>query len=135
MLAAHCTLFHHLPPSIVDELKHRLVEETRQVRAPEARVAGLMSLGRGVAYRIESPALVQVRTRLAEAFAGLLTPQDAGGWRAHVTIQNKATPSVAKLLLEQLQRDFQPRSVALAGFATWWYRGGSWEPLSRHLYA
>ena len=135
MLAAHCTLFHHLPPSIVDELKHRLVEETRQVRAPEARVAGLMSLGRGVAYRIDSPALVQVRTRLAEAFAGLLTPQDACGWRAHVTIQNKVTPSVAKLLLEQLQRDFQPRSVALAGFATWWYRGGPWEPLSRHLYA
>ena len=135
MLAAHCTLFHHLPPSIVDELKHRLVVETRQVRAPEARVAGLMSLGRGVAYRIDSPGLIQVRTRLAEAFAGLLTPQDAGGWRAHVTIQNKVTPSVAKLLLEQLQRDFQPRSVALAGFATWWYRGGPWEPLSRHLYA
>lgn len=135
VLAAHCTLFHHLPPSAADELKHRLVQETRGVRAPDARVAGLMSLGRGVAYRIDSPALAQVRARLVEAFAGLLTPQDAGGWRPHVTIQNKVTPSVAKLLLDRLNRDFRPRPVELAGFATWWYRGGPWEPLSRHMYA
>ena len=135
MLAAHCTLFHHLPPSAADELKHRLTGETRGVRAPEARVSGLISLGRGVAYRIESPALVRIRAGLVEAFAGLLTPQDAGGWRPHVTIQNKVTPGVAKLLLDRLQRDFRPRSVELAGLATWWYRGGPWEPLSRHMFA
>ena len=135
MLAAHCTLFHHLPPSAADELKHRLTGETRGVRAPEARVSGLISLGRGVAYRIDSPALVRIRAGLVEAFAGLLTPQDAGGWRPHVTIQNKVTPGVAKLLLDRLQRDFRPRSVELAGLATWWYRGGPWEPLSRHMFA
>ena len=135
VLQAHCTLFHHLPPSAADELKHRLMQETRGVRAPEARVSGLMSLGRGVAYRIDAPALTQIRARLVEAFAGLLTPQDAGGWRPHVTIQNKVTPSVAKLLLDQLQRDFRPRTVELAGLAAWWYRGGPWEPLSRHMFA
>lgn len=135
VLQAHCTLFHHLPPSAADELKHRLMQETRGVRAPEARVSGLISLGRGVAYRIDAPALTQIRARLVEAFAGLLTPQDAGGWRPHVTIQNKVTPSVAKLLLDQLQRDFRPRTVELAGLATWWYRGGPWEPLSRHMFA
>ncbi len=135
VLAAHCTLFHHLAPSAADELKHRLTQETRGIRAPVARVGGLMSLGRGVAYRIESPALVAIRGGLAEAFAGLLTPQDAGGWRPHVTIQNKVTPSVAKLLLDRLARDFKPRNVELAGLATWWYRGGPWEPLSRHMFA
>ena len=135
VLAAHCTLFHHLPPSAADELKHRLTQETRGVRAPEARVAGLMSLGRGVAYRIDAPALTQIRARLVEAFAGLLTPQDAGGWRPHVTIQNKVAPNVARLLLDRLQRDFRPRPVELAGLATWWYRGGPWEPLSRHMFA
>lgn len=134
-LAAHCTMFHHLPPSVAEELKHRLTGETRGVRAPDARVAGLMSLGRGVAYRIDAPGLAQLRLQLAEAFAGLLTPQDAGGWRPHVTIQNKVEPSVAKLLLTQLQRDFKPRSVEIAGVATWWYRGGPWEPLSRHMFA
>ena len=134
-LAAHLTLFHHLPPSIADELKHRLTEETRGVPAPVARAAGLMSLGRGVAFRIDAPALVAVRARLAEAFGGMLTPQDAGGWRAHVTIQNKVAPNVAKLLLTDLQRGFQPRVVEIAGLATWWYRGGPWEPLSRHMFA
>ena len=134
-LSAHLTLFHHLPPSAADELKHRLTEETRGVRAPRARAAGLMSLGRGVAFRIDASELTAIRARLAEAFAGLLTPQDAGGWRPHVTIQNKVTPSVARLLLGQLQRDFRPREVEVAGLATWWYRGGPWEPLSRHMFA
>jgi hypothetical protein len=94
-----------------------------------------MSLGRGVAYRIDAAELVAIRARLADAFAGLLTPQDAGGWRAHVTIQNKVSPNIAKLLLESLSRDFVPREVEIAGLATWWYRGGPWEPLSRHMFA
>jgi hypothetical protein len=134
-LAAHLTMFHHLPPSVEDELKHRLTGFTRGVRAPEARVSGLFSLGRGVAYRIDAPALAAIRAELADAFAPLLTPQDAGGWRPHVTIQNKVQPNVARLLLAELSREFRPRPVALAGLGAWWYRGGPWEPLSRHMFA
>lgn len=103
--------------------------------APRARAAGLMSLGRGVAFRIDAPELAAIRGRLVDAFAGLLAPQDAGGWRPHVTIQNKVTPAAAKLLLAELQRGFQPRAVEIAGLAAWWYRGGPWEPLSRHMFA
>lgn len=135
VLAAHLTLFHHLPPSAEAEVKHRLNGLTRGVAAPQARVGGLMSLGRGVAYRIESPDLVAIRRELADAFAGLLTPQDAGGWRPHVTIQNKVQPNIAKLLLTALSRDFVARDVEIAGLATWWYRGGPWEALSRHMFA
>ena len=135
VLDAHLTLFHHLPPSCADELKHRLVEETRGVRAPEAKAAGLMSLGRGVAIRVEAPGVTAVRARLAEAFVGLLMPQDAGGWRPHVTVQNKVQPAAAKVLLSTLGRDFRARPVEVAGLATWWYRGGPWEPLSRHMFA
>lgn len=110
-------------------------EATRGVCAPQARVGGLVSLGRGVAFRIEAPALVALRAELADAFAGLLTPQDAGGWRPHVTIQNKVQPNVAKLLLGELSRGFAPRDVEIAGLAAWWYRGGPWEQLSRHMFA
>ncbi len=135
LLDAHLTLFHHLPPSAGDELKRRLSDETRGVRAPKAKVAGLMSLGRGVGYRIEAPELVAIRVRLCDAFAGLLTPQDAGRWRPHVTVQNKVTPSLAKVVLAALSRDFRPREVEIAGLASWWYRGGPWELHSRHMFA
>ena len=135
VLPAHLTLFHHLPPSVLDELKHRLNAATRGVRAPVARAAGLMSLGRGVAVRIDSPDLAMIRRDLCDAFAGMLTPQDAGGWRPHVTIQNKVAPSLAKLLLDALSKEFQPRDVEIAGLAAWYYRGGPWELISRHMFA
>ena len=131
-LAAHLTMFHHLPPSLADEVKRRLTQETRGVRAPEARLAGPFSLGRGVAYRIDSAELAAIRARLAEAFAGLLTPQDQAGWRAHVTVQNKVATAEAKALLAELQAGFVARPVKIAALAAWWYRGGPWEPLSRH---
>jgi 2'-5' RNA ligase len=134
-LDAHLTLFHHLPPSVENELKRRLSEVTRGQRAPPARAAGLMSLGRGVAVKIDSPGLAAIRRDLCEAFGSVLTPQDAGGWRPHVTIQNKVAPAVAKLLLASLSADFRPREVEIAGLAAWWYRGGPWEPLSRHMFA
>ncbi|MEH3098835.1 2'-5' RNA ligase family protein [Sphingomonas adhaesiva] len=133
-LDAHLTMFHHLPPGSADEVRHRLVQETCGVPAPAARVAGVISLGRGVAYRIDSPGLAAIRGRLAEAFHGLLTPQDQAGWRAHVTVQNKVTPAEAKATLAQLQAGFAARPVTIAGLAAWWYRGGPWEPLSRHMF-
>lgn len=132
-LDAHLTLFHHLPPSSAPELARRLREATAGP-PPEARLSGLISLGKGVAYRVESPGLAVIRAELCEAFVGLLTPQDRAGWRAHVTIQNKVAPEVARALLSELQVGFTPRPLAIAGLAAWWYRGGPWEPLSRHMF-
>ena len=134
-LEAHLTMFHHLAPSLEMELKHRLAGETRGVKPPQAWAASLISLGGGVAFRIESPELADIRDRLAEAFAPMLMPQDRAGWRPHVTIQNKVPPQEAKALLHKLEADFRPRPVAIAGLASWWYRGGPWAPLSRHMFA
>lgn len=133
-LAAHLTMFHHLPPAIEAELRHRLAQETRRVPAPPARLAAVMSLGRGVAYRIDSPGLAEIRARLADAFAPLLTPQDAAGWRPHVTVQNKVAPAEAKVLHVRLAAELRPRPLAIAALASWWYRGGPWEPLSLHRF-
>ena len=134
-LDAHLTLFHHLPPSIAGELRHRLTVETRRVPAPTARIDGLISLGRGVAYRVSSPGLEDIRARLADAFASMLTPQDRARWRAHVTIQNKVDPSEARALLNQLRTSFAPRPLKISGLAAWHYRGGPWSPLSQHKFA
>ncbi len=135
VLAAHCTMFHHLAPDLAAELKQRLAAMTRGQAAPVARVGGLMNLGRGVAYRIESPELESLRADLAEAFAPMLMPQDRAGWRPHVTVQNKVEPAAAKALLAELSAGFAPRPLRIAGLASWWYRGGPWEALSRHMFA
>ena len=134
VLAAHLTLFHHLPPSVEPELRQRLAAATRARAAPAASAGAVIGLGRGVAFRIDSPDLAAIRRELADAFAGLLTPQDAGGWRAHVTVQNKVSPEVARALREELAAGFRPRPVAVAGLAVWRYRGGPWESVSRHLF-
>lgn len=130
-LAAHLTLFHHLPPSVEAELKHRLSESVR-MPAPQAEAAGLISLGGGTAIRIVSTALEQIRADLAHAFHGLLTPQDAAGWRPHVTIQNKVSPEAARTLIRSLGASFRPRPISIVALAAWRYRGGPWEALSRH---
>jgi hypothetical protein len=96
-----------------------------------ARLAGLMNLGGGVALRVESPELAAIRDGLADAFAGLLTPQDRAGWRGHVTVQNKVSGAVARETLALLQHDFRPRPMLITGLAAWFYRGGPWEPLGR----
>ena len=132
-LPAHLTLFHHLPPSLSGELKQRLGEAARAGR-PQAEAAGLIDLGGGVAVRIVSPALEDIRADLADAFAGLLTPQDQAGWRPHVTIQNKVAPAEARALRTRLEAGFQPRGVRIDGLAAWAYRDGLWEPVSRHMF-
>ena len=88
-----------------------------------------MNLGGGVAYRIVSPDLDAIRNELAEVFHSSLTVQDAGGWRPHVTIQNKVATKVARALLEDLQRGFAPRSVSISGLGLHRYLDGPWERL------
>ncbi|MCH4892838.1 2'-5' RNA ligase family protein [Sphingomonas sp. SFZ2018-12] len=134
-LDAHLTLFHHLPPDLLRELKQRLNAATRGQPRPDARIAGLMNLGGGVAFRVESPGLATIRDELAEAFAPLLVPQDRAGWRPHVTIQNKVPARAARALLDELAAGFTPRPLVISGLAAWEYRGGPWAPLSRHMFA
>ncbi len=130
-LAAHLTLFHHLPPSVEGELRDRLAQAVRQP-SPPAALSGLLNLGRGVAFRVKSPALDTIRADLALAFQGVLTPQDSAGWRAHVTIQNKAEPLAARLLLQRLSAGFVPKPVKIAALAAWYYQGGPWEQIARY---
>jgi hypothetical protein len=127
-LSAHLTMFHALPPSAEGELRGRLAELSRQP-APKASVEGLMDLGGGVAFRIVSPGLDLIREELAAAFHGSLGAQDSGGWRPHVTIQNKVPPREARALKESLERGFTPRPLAIHGLGLHRYLGGPWERL------
>ena len=125
-LDAHITLFHHLPPSILPELRHRM-RALCVGPPPPAMLAAVIALGRGVAFRVDSPALDAMRAQLAAAFAGLLTPQDRASPRLHITVQNKVGVEEARKLHREMAADFRPRPLAIAGLAAWHYRGGPWE--------
>ncbi len=130
---AHLTLFHHLPPSLERELGQRLGTYAA-APAPRAHIAGVIDLGRGTAFRVESEELEDIRYDLAEAFRGMLTPQDRAPWRPHVTIQNKVEPREARQLQERLRIGFEPRPLILKGLASWRYLGGPWEPIRTYTF-
>ena len=130
-LDAHITLFHHLPPSHLPEIKSRLASLASECAAPAAWLSDVMLLGRGVAYRIDSPELLGLRDELAHNFSGLLIPQDQARPRLHITVQNKVEPPVAKALHAELSASFQLRPLVFSGLAAHYYRGGPWEHIGR----
>ncbi len=132
-MPAHLTLFHHLAPSLERELGQRLAHYAA-APAPRAAIVGIMDLGRGTAFRVESEELADIRHDLAEAFRGLLTPQDQAPWRPHVTIQNKVEPREGKALQAQLRATFEPRPLSIRGLASWRYLGGPWELAREHVF-
>lgn len=127
-VAAHLTMFHALPPSAETEVRNRLSNLARE-RAPRTVVAGLMDLGGGVAFRIVSDDLERIRASLANGLAGLLSAQDSGGWRPHVTIQNKVPARQARALLAALEAEFRPWQLGVSGLGLHRYLGGPWQRL------
>ena len=125
---AHLTMYHALAPSAEDEARRRLAAQTASP-APAARIAGLMDLGGGVAFRVVSDELDAIRYELADDLHGLLSAQDSGGWRPHVTIQNKVAAKTASQLVQALERDFRPRPLRISGLGLHRYADGPWETL------
>ena len=125
----HLTMFHALPPSAEAEVRSRLASLAKG-NPPRATIEGLMDLGGGVAYRVVSPDLDRMREELTQGLHGLLGAQDSGGWRPHVTIQNKVQPKTARALIASLDRDFAPRPLAISGIGLHRYLGGPWEKLA-----
>lgn len=128
-LEAHLTIFHAVPPSADVEARRRLGEVTRAA-PPRASIEGLMNLGGGVAFRVVSDDLDRIREELATDFHGMLSAQDSGGWRPHVTIQNKVEPKVARALIGALESGFRPTPLAISGLGLHHYLGGPWETLA-----
>lgn len=126
-IAAHVTLFHHLPAGSLASIVATLEEIARATAPFAAEVTGVRSLGRGVAYTLGSPALSGLRSTLASTWSGVLTAQDRQGFRPHVTVQNKVEPAQARALLQALSAGFVPFAVRATGLLLWRYRGGPWE--------
>lgn len=104
-----------------------LIDVTAAAAAIEGTAARWMPLGRGVAMAIEVPALVALRGELAHRLADALTRQDSGGFRPHVTVQNKVAPAQAHELRAQLEAGYARRPVRIPALRLWRYDGGPWE--------
>ncbi|WOE76575.1 2'-5' RNA ligase family protein [Alterisphingorhabdus coralli] len=131
-IAAHITLFHHLPGHYADQVVQCAKAMAGQYAAPSAILSDLMKLGGGVAYRIESPALQTMRAEIAEQFHGLLTAQDQGRPRLHITVQNKVAAAIAKETYAELATHFMPRPLSITGLALHRYDGGPWEDMGEY---
>ena len=134
-LAAHLTLFHHLPGTELARVREQLRELCRTQPPLQLQVKGLRSLGRGVAFTLENDELRALHRRLQTEFAASLTPQDQQKLQPHVTIQNKVTPEAARQLLTQLQPEFEPFAADGTGLHLWAYRNGPWESVATFSFA
>ena len=129
-LAAHLTLFHHLPGTELDTVSDQLRRLCRAQAPLPLAVTGLRSLGRGVAFTLENAELRAFHRTLQTGFATWLTPQDQQPLQPHVTIQNKAEPAAARQLLADMQADFAPFEAMGTGLHLWAYRQGPWESVA-----
>ena len=131
-IPAHVTLFHKLPGDRVEEVALRLSRVAAAMPPPPFRVASIMSLGRGAAYRLDLPAGGELRRAIGAGFD--LSAQDSGKLQAHVTVQNKVSRETAATTLETLRAGFAPWDGHGAALRLWWYRGGPWEEAGRFAF-
>jgi hypothetical protein len=125
-LSAHVTLFHALPPSAEGEVR-RLLAECARRDPPEAIMDGLMDLGRGTAFTVDSPGMVALHDELAERLHGVIQQRDARPLRLHVTVQNKVAPAAARALQAELAQGFAPRRFGFRGLALSHWRDELWQ--------
>lgn len=126
-LPAHVTLFHGLPPSSNVEVRGLLAELARITPPPEARITGVMDLGRGTAFAVESPKTVALHEVLAERLHGVIQQKDARVLRLHITLQNKVRMEMARALQADLGRTFAARTFRFHGFGLYQWHDELWR--------
>ncbi len=127
-LDAHLTLFHHLPGnegSIFEVLKTVCLQQKPMV----LQVTGVVSIGAGVAFKIECEGLKKLHKNLQQQWQLWLTPQDKQTLWPHITIQNKVDRQTAVQLQQQLSLDFEPFEIQGLGLTIWEYLSGPWQLL------
>lgn len=131
-IPAHLTLFHMLPDA--EETAAALDKIARETRPFSMVVNELRSLGRGVAYFLDSHEAKSLHRNLSGVFAEHLSTQDRHGFRPHVVVQNKVDSRQARETLAILSADFAPWRCEAVGMDLWFYQGGPWLHLQRFAF-
>lgn len=122
---AHLTLFHALPSE--DEIINTIRDSCREQACFELMITEVVSIGKGVAYKIECNELEQLHKTLQNKWQYFLSPQDRQKLWPHVTVQNKVPAEKAKELLNELKSSFAPFVSTATGLQLWEYLGGPWR--------
>jgi len=125
-LSAHLTLFHHLPPNEM-AIEEEIISAADNQNILTLSVTDVVSIGKGVAFKIECSALQKLHSRLQAKWSPWLTPQDKQKLWPHVTVQNKTNPLIAQQTLQKLKASFQPFTAYGTGLTLWEYEGGPWR--------
>jgi 2'-5' RNA ligase len=133
-IPAHLTLFHHLPGEHLDNIQQLVEQRCSALSCFPLEVTGLRSLGRGIAYALQSDKLRDLRNALVKEWAQWLTPQDRQKHQPHITVQNNVGPQKARALMMELSGAFLPFEAQAIGLDLWWYRGGPWEHVRTFLF-
>lgn len=129
-VGAHVTLFHALPAYLRADVDTELGRLAARPEFP-VHIAGVVPLGRGVAYRLVADEAQRLHACLQDRWLPHLTRQDAQPLRPHVTVQNKVEPEVARATLDRLRARFRPEVTRAIGLELWRYDGGPWTLLRR----
>lgn len=126
-LAAHLTLFHHLPGTELEKIREDLrrfcaARQQFSLGFPRWRL-----LGRGVAASVESDELIELKTGFNRLWNDWLNAQDRQKFQPHITVQNKVAPEEAKRLYDDLVTQELRASGEASGLSLWHYLGARWK--------
>lgn len=127
LLSAHLTLFHRLSAGQVACLQDLAIPTQSIALNFDAPIL----LGFGVALRVVSPELEQIRREAQAVMAGEFSRQDSQRWKPHVTVQNKVPADIARKLHRDLSDGFLARHGFATGLLVWEYLGGPWKQVAR----
>ena len=133
-LAAHVTLFHHLPGENLREICRTITEICGRTEIFPLRFARWRFLGKGSAMTIESEKLLELRAQFAELWHEDLTPQDRQKFQPHITVQNKVAPEEARQTFENLSAAWQAKSGTAEGLTLWHYVAPRWKLADEFLF-
>jgi 2'-5' RNA ligase len=126
-LAAHVTLFHHLPGAKIEEIKADLQKVADEISIFPLEFTQWRFLGKGSAMTIQSAELLRLRAKLANLWQDDLTAQDKQKFQPHITVQNKVAPDTARELYKQLFAEWEVKNGAGEGLTLWHYVGPVWR--------
>ena len=132
-ISAHLTLFHALQNQSATIDKVQEISETTNPFS--LLIESPVSIGKGVAFKIQSPPLLQLHKKLQLHWKDNLTPQDSQGLWPHITVQNKVSPAEAQQLLFTLMQSFQQFDALATGLQLWEYLGGPWKQIQTFPFA